>query len=102
VLPAAPAFGPVIGASLDDAQAFAENAYRLSLGEHPRYKIPALAFRGAPVGVDVRKVVRTRALPIIDIMMCHRAPGIGLVGMGLVSPPMQCFEDAIKALDSSS
>jgi hypothetical protein len=102
VLPAAPALGPVIGASLDDAQAFAENAYRLSLGEHPHYKIPALGFRGAPVGVDVRKVVEARALPVIDIMMCHRAPGVGLVGMGLVSPPMQCFEDAVRALDNSS
>jgi hypothetical protein len=102
VLSAAPALGPVIGASLDDARAFAENAYRLSLGEHPYYKIPALGFRGAPVGVDVRKVVETRALPVIDIMMCHRAPGIGLVGMGLVSPPMQCFDDAVGALDNSS
>jgi hypothetical protein len=46
--------------------------------------------------------VKTRALPVIDIMMCHRAPGIGLVGMGLVSPPMQCFEDAVRALDNSS
>ena len=46
VLPAAPAFGPVIGASLDDALAFAENAYRLSLGEHPHYRIPALGFQG--------------------------------------------------------
>jgi hypothetical protein len=102
VLPAAPALAPVIGASLDDAQAFAENAYRLSLGEHPHYKIPALGFRGAPVGVDVCKVVETRALPIVDIMMCHRAPGIGLVGMGLVSPPMQCFEDAVRALNNLS
>lgn len=102
VLPAAPAFGPVIGASLDDALTYAENAYRLSLGEHPYYKIPALAFRGAPVGVDVRKVVRTSILPNIDIMMCHRAPGIGLIGMGLVSPPMQCFEDAVMVLDNSS
>jgi hypothetical protein len=102
VLPSAPALGPVIGASLDDARAFAENAYRLSLGEHSHYKIPALGFRGAPVGVDVRKVVEARALPVIDIMMCHRTPGIGLVGMGLVSPPMQCFEDAVRALDNSS
>jgi Protein of unknown function (DUF1116) len=102
VLPAAPAFAPAIGASLDDARAFAANAYRLALGEHPHYRIPALGFRGAPVGVDVRKVVETRALPLIDIMMCHRTPGIGLVGMGLVSPPMQCFEDAVRLLDDRS
>jgi hypothetical protein len=100
VLPAAPAFCPAIGVSLDEARAFSDCAYKLSIGEHPHYRIPALAFRGAPMGVDVCKVVQSGTLPLIDIMMCHRKPGIGLIGMGVVSPPMQCFVDAIKALGS--
>jgi uncharacterized protein DUF1116 len=99
VLPASPALCPVIGASLPDAQRFADGAYRISLGEHPYYKIPALGFRGIPVGVDARKVVETKTLPVIDIMMVHRKPGLGLAGMGLVSPPMRCFEDAVKVVD---
>ena len=82
-----------------EAARFADGAYRVSLGEHPHYKIPALGFRGIPVGVDARKVIETKALPIIDIMMVHRKPGLGLAGMGLVSPPMRCFEDAVKVLD---
>jgi hypothetical protein len=98
VLPAAPAFCPAIGVSLDDARVFADRAYGLCVGEHPHYRIPTLAFRGAPVGVDVRKAVRSGTLPVIDIMMCHRKPGIGLIGMGVVSPPMQCFVDAVAAL----
>jgi hypothetical protein len=36
---------------------------------------------------------------VIDIMMVHRKPGLGLAGMGLVSPPMRCFEDAVKVVD---
>jgi hypothetical protein len=100
VLPASPALGPVIGASPADAQLFAEGAYRISIGEHPHYRIPALGFRGIPVGVDARKVVETRTLPVIDIMMVHRKPGIGLAGMGVVSPPMRCFEDALDVLGS--
>ena len=99
VLPASPALCPVIGASLPEAQLFADSAYRVSLGEHPHYKIPALGFRGIPVGVDARKVIETKTLPIIDIMMVHHKPGVGLAGMGLVSPPMRCFEDAVKVLD---
>ena len=98
VLLTSPALCPVIGASLSEAARFADSAYRVSLGEHPHYKIPALDFRGIPVGVDARKVIETKALPIIDIMMVHRRPGLGLAGMGLVSPPMRCFEDAVKAL----
>ena len=99
VLPASPALCPVIGASLLDAQRFADAAYRISLGEHPYYKIPALGFRGIPVGVDARKVVETKTLPVIDIMMVLRKPGFGLAGMGLVRPPMRCFEDAVKVVD---
>jgi hypothetical protein len=100
ILPASPALCPVIGASLTDAQHFVESAYNISIGEHPHYKVPALGFRGIPVGVDARKVVETKTLPTIDIMMVHRKPGIGLAGMGIVHPPMRCFEDAVKALDS--
>jgi hypothetical protein len=100
-LPASPALCPVIGASLLDAQKFAESAYQISIGEHPYYRIPALGFRGIPVGVDARKVVETKILPVIDIMMVHRAPGLGLAGMGIVSPPMRCFEDAVKSLEHS-
>jgi hypothetical protein len=33
-----------------------------------------------------------RTLPVIDIMMVHRKPGI--------DPPMRCFEDALDALGS--
>jgi hypothetical protein len=72
----------------------------ISIGEHPHYRVAALGFRGIPVGVDARKVVETHTLPIIDIMMVNRKPGIGLAGMGTVSPPMQCFEAAVKALDA--
>jgi hypothetical protein len=97
---ASPALGPVIGASLADAQRFAESAYRISVGEHPHYRIPALGFRGIPVAVDARKVVETRTLPVIDIMMVHRKPGIGLAGMGVVSPPMRCFEEAVRSLNA--
>jgi hypothetical protein len=97
---ASPALGPVIGASLADAQRFAESAYRISVGEHPHYRIPALGFRGIPVAVDARKVVETRMLPVIDIMMVHRKPGIGLAGMGVVRPPMRCFEEAVRSLNA--
>lgn len=100
VLPAAPAFAPMIGASLDDGIRFARNAYALTVGEHPYYKVPALGFRGIPIGFDARRVVRTGVRPVIDIMMGHRKPGVGMVGMGIVSPPMQCFEDAVNALDN--
>ena len=101
VLPASPAFASVIGASPEDGMRFARNAYALSVGEHPYYKVPALDFRGVPIGFDARLVVSKGILPAIDIMMGHRKPGVGMVGMGIVHPPMKCFEDAVRALDSA-
>jgi len=100
VLPAAPALTPALGVSLADASRFAEGAYRIALGEHPHYVVPALGFRGAPVGVDARRVVETGTRPVIDIVMGHRNAGVGMVGMGVVSPPMACFEAAVQALDA--
>lgn len=99
VLPAAPAFWPIIGASPKDAALYAQNAYSIAAGEHPYYRVPALGFRGIPIGFDARAVVRTGVLPTIDIMMGHRKPGVGMVGMGVMRPPMKCFEDAVRALD---
>jgi Protein of unknown function (DUF1116) len=101
VLPAAPALGPVIGATLADGVHFAEAAYGVAIGEHPDYKVPALGFRGIPVGFDARKVVTTGTLPVIDIAMSHREPGMGMIGMGVVSPPMACFEQAVNALGAA-
>ncbi len=102
ILPAGPALAPAIGCTLADGQRFSEGAYRIALGEHPYYKVPGLGFRGTPVGVDARKVVEAGTLPVIDIVMGHRKPGVGMVGMGVVSPPMACFREAVRALDAGN
>jgi hypothetical protein len=100
VLPAAPALVPVLGVTLADAARFAEQAPRIALGEHPHYRVPSLGFRGIPVGVDARRVVETGIRPVIDIVMGHRKAGVGMAGMGIVSPPLSVFVEAVKALDA--
>jgi hypothetical protein len=100
VLPAAPALVPALGVTAADAAHFAEQAPRIALGEHPHYKVPALGFRGIPVGVDARKVVETGIRPVIDIVMGYKKAGVGMAGMGIVSPPLSCFVEAVKALDA--
>jgi hypothetical protein len=97
VLPAAPALWPLIGVDGQRAHRIYEDATRITLGEHPRYRVPALEGCGAPVGVDLLKVVQTGVRPVIDIVMLHREAGHGMIGFGLVSPPMACFEQAAAA-----
>jgi uncharacterized protein DUF1116 len=94
VLPAAPALWPALGADEARARSIYEGACRIALVEHPRYRVPALGDRGAPVGVDLLRVLETGIRPVIDIVMIHREPGLGMIGLGLTSPPAACFEQA--------
>jgi hypothetical protein len=98
VLPAAPALWPSLGVDEARARRIYDDTVEIALAEHPRYRIPVLGDRGAPVGIDVLKVVETGIRPVIDIVMIHRDPGRGMIGFGLTSPPMSCFEQAAEAL----
>jgi hypothetical protein len=71
--------------------------YEITTAEHAIFTIPALGFRGAPVGVDIRKVVELGVLPQINTGIAHKDAGVGQVGAGLVLPPMSVFEDALVA-----
>jgi hypothetical protein len=71
--------------------------YEITTAEHSLFTIPALGFRGTPVGVDIRKVVELGVLPQINTGIAHKEPGVGQVGAGLVLPPMNVFEDALVA-----
>jgi len=71
--------------------------YEITVAEHSAFTIPALDFRGTPVGVDIRKVVELGVRPQINTGIAHREAGVGQVGAGLVLPPMNVFEDALVA-----
>ncbi len=72
--------------------------YDICFGESSSYQIPALDFRGIPLGIDVVKVVEKNLLPIIDTGVAHKDPGIGQVGAGVVSAPAEPFLKAYAAL----
>jgi len=71
--------------------------YEITTAEHSAFTIPALGFRGTPVGVDIRKVVELGIRPQINTGIAHKDAGVGQVGAGLVLPPMNVFEDALVA-----
>ena len=71
--------------------------YEITVAEHSAFTIPALDFRGTPVGVDIRKVVELGMRPQINTGIAHKDAGVGQVGAGLVLPPMNVFEDALLA-----
>lgn len=95
---AAPAIVEFVGGRAEDAVRATLEMYEITLAEHPHYRIPALGFRGTPTGIDVRKVVETGVLPVVNTGIAHRTPGVGQIGAGIVRPPLACFADALRAL----
>jgi len=96
----APAIVQFVGGTPQDAMNFTKTMYEITASENNTYKIPNLNFRGTPTGIDVKKVIETGILPIINTGIAHKDAGVGQVGAGLVRPPMKCFEDALEAFVS--
>jgi len=94
---AAPAIVTFISGTPQDALNATLEMYEITEAEHSHFTIPALDFRGTPVGTDIRKVVELGITPRINTGIAHRDAGVGQVGAGLVRPPMSVFNDALMA-----
>ena len=94
---AAPAIVTFIGGRPEDARDATLEMYEITTAEHSHWTIPALGFRGTPVGIDLRKVVELQIPPRVNTGIAHREAGVGQVGAGLVRPPLSLFEDALVA-----
>ena len=96
---ASPAVAGFVGAGgLREALALTEEMAEISAGEHPHFRIPTRDDRGAPVGIDVRRVVETGITPLINTGIAGRQPGVGQIGAGTVRAPLACFEQALIAM----
>ena len=93
----APAIVSFVSGTPQDAVNTTLEMYEITTAEHPFFKMPALDFRGTPVGVDIRKVIELGILPRINTGIAHREAGVGQVGAGLALPPVEAFEKALMA-----
>jgi hypothetical protein len=94
---AAPAIVQFVGGDAADAAGYTLQMYEITAAEHNAWQIPTLNFRGTPVGIDVIKVASTGVLPFIDTGVAHKEPGVGQVGAGVLSAPMEPFRKAFEA-----
>jgi hypothetical protein len=99
---AAPAIAGFIGGRASDMLAHTVRMYAITEGEHPFYTVPALDFRGCPVGIDVHKVAATQIQPILNTGIACRRAGVGQVGAGIAAAPLECFRQARARLDQSA
>ena len=96
---ASPAAARFVGAGgFDAALAVTADMREITLGEHPYFRIATDGDRGAPVGIDVRRVVETGVTPLINTGIAGRRAGTGQVGAGTVRAPLGCFTAALEEI----
>jgi hypothetical protein len=88
---------PLVGGTPEEALGYTREMRNITTAAHPTYRMPVFGFAGAPIGIDIRKVVQNSITPIIDTAIAHKEPGHPKIGAGLVRAPMECFKKALIA-----
>jgi len=95
VIGGAPGILGLVGGTPEEALGYTREMKKITVASHPTYRLPALGSMGAPIGIDIRKVVQTGIAPIIDTAIAHKDPGHPIIGAGLVRAPMECFKQGL-------
>jgi len=95
---AAPAIVGFVGGTAADALDYTTRMRQITVSENPTFTIPSLGFQHTCLGIDIRLVVDTGILPVINTGIAHRDAGIGQIGAGITSAPFACFAQAARAL----
>lgn len=85
------------GESTDEAAQITRNMLEIVEGTSSELVLPPMNFQGIPLGIDIRKVVETGILPIINTGIAHKDPHFGQIGVGIAEAPMGCFTSALTA-----
>ncbi|MEJ2763596.1 DUF1116 domain-containing protein [Photobacterium sp. MCCC 1A19761] len=91
----APAIVALVGGTVDEAIHYSIQMDEITTATNPNVTIPLLNFKGVSSGIDIRKVLETGILPIINTAIAHKEPGVGMIGCGITNPPIECFEKAL-------
>jgi hypothetical protein len=94
---ASPAVTRFVGGTVKDAVQMTQDGYKVCHGVSRDWLIPALDFKGCPVGIDMVKVNRTGLVPKSNTGIAHKKPGIGQIGGGISHAPLSAFQDALRA-----
>ena len=98
---AAPAIVKFVDGTPEDALAYTREMEHITLGRNAAFNLPMLNFAGSPTGVDLRRVLDTGVLPVINTGIAHKQAGVGQIGAGVTRAPLECFRKAAVALARS-
>ena len=93
---ASPAVVGFVGAgTLSDAVAYTRSMTEITIGPNPEWTMPTMGMMGVPTAIDIRKVLTSGTLPVINTAITNKMPGRGQIGAGVVNPPLECFNQAL-------
>jgi len=98
---ASPAITQFVGGSPADALVQSRNMRNITIGTNSQFTLPALDFAPTAAGIDVRKVVDTSILPVVNTGIAHKEAGVGQIGAGITSAPLDVFVQTIAPLHQS-
>ena len=98
---ASPAITQFVGGSPADALVQSRNMRNITIGTNSQFTLPALDFAPTAAGIDVRKVVDTSILPVVNTGIAHKEAGVGQIGAGITSAPLDVFVQTIASLHQS-
>ena len=96
-LSASPSQARLFGRGLQEAVEQTRAMKAVSVAEDPMFRIPYMDFAGVPVGIDIRRVIETGTVVMIDTGIAHKDGGHGIIGTGIAEAPMAAFREALRA-----
>ncbi|WP_102867076.1 DUF1116 domain-containing protein [Pseudovibrio exalbescens] len=93
-----PAIVKFVGGTPQDATNNSRRMQSITLGTNPAFTLPPLNFAPTAAGIDAIKVVDRGVLPIINTGIAHKEAGVGQIGAGITTAPLQCFVEALLTL----
>jgi len=99
IIGAAPSISSFVGGGMANSRKAMATMRSICAGENAAFAPGAVDFTPAPLGVDIRKVVRHGVTPIIDTGVLHKSSGVGQIGTGIARAPMKAFHMALKRMN---
>ena len=97
IIGAAPSISSFVGGSMAHSRQAMATMQSICASSNPKFSPGSVDFTPAPLGVDLRKVLRLGITPIVDTGVLHKASGVGQIGTGIARAPREVFVKALRA-----
>jgi len=83
-----------VGITVEEAFEGQKTNLDYTIAKNDKLKIPSFGYQPAPLGLDLRRVIKRNKPFLINTGIAHKEMGHSVVARGLLYPPMEVFQDA--------